>query len=87
MLIHPSFAVVRTVGGGMTLSHMVNNLKMETLAAIVLLSEAITEAGFGKHGADWQANDVSWMSHYTPSLLHTNTHSVVPSPREILICT
>lgn len=56
-----------------TFSRAENCLKIETLAAIALLSEAITEAGFGKQGADWQANDVSWMSHYAPSPLHTHT--------------
>lgn len=66
-----------------TFSRAENCLKIETLAAIALLSEAITEAGFGKQGADWQANDVSWMSHYAPSPLHT--HSAAPSPRERLI--
>lgn len=36
------------------------------------------EAGFSEQGADWQANDVSWISHYTPQ-----TPSVAPSLREI----
>lgn len=37
------------------------------------LNKAIMEAGFGEQGADWQANDISWMSHYTLSPVHTHT--------------
>lgn len=44
------------------------------------LSNAIMEGGFSKQGADWQANDVSWVSHYAPA---PQTPSVAPSPREI----
>lgn len=42
------------------------------------------EAGFSEQGADWQANYVSWISHYTPPPpTHTQTPSVAPSLREI----
>lgn len=51
-----------------------------TSGASVALRDAITEAGFSRQGADWQANDVSWMSYYTPP---PQTPSAAPSPREI----
>lgn len=52
-----------------------------TLGASAALSrDAIMEAGFSKQGADWQANDVSWVSHYAPA---PQTPSVAPSPSEI----
>lgn len=85
--VHESFAVYHgptldSRGRYDTVSHMVNCKNRDTVGARALLTEAITEAGFGKQGADWQTNDVSRMSHYTPPP-HTHTQSVAPSPREI----
>lgn len=79
--VHESFAVYHgptldSRGRYDTVSHMVNCKNRDTVGARSLLTEAITEAGFGKQGADWQTNDVSRMSHYTPPP-HTHTHRVL----------
>lgn len=47
------------------------------------------EPGFGKQCEDWQANAVSWTSHYitsphTHTRTHRCTHIAAPSPGEIL---
>lgn len=56
-----------TVGGSATLSPT----QIEHFLSSQL-SKAIMEAVFGKQRADWQENDVSWMSHYT------HTHRPLP---------